>query len=73
MKAHELARELLRCENYEVAASIDISTGDNDAFDRVFGFDLECVNDRTGGNLQQITLIFCASQERRRRGGQNDE
>lgn len=37
MKAHELAKQLLECENVEVIASIDISTGQLDANRRCFG------------------------------------
>lgn len=36
MTAHELAKQLLKCKDVEVQASIDISTNDNDIDRRIF-------------------------------------
>lgn len=37
MKAHELAKELLKNPNYEVKISVDVSNNDDDFNNRAFG------------------------------------
>lgn len=54
MKGHELAKQLLALPNHEVSASIDISTGDHDAFNRVFGHEVYEVNSAQG----EVTICF---------------
>ena len=59
MTAHELARELLESEDFELEASIDISTGDNDSDRRIFATNCRGVNSSSGdGGV--ITLLFDA-------------
>lgn len=41
MKAHELARKLLRTPNADVMLSIDISTGEDNFDDRAFAEEIE--------------------------------
>ena len=57
MKAHDLAAQLLECENYEIGASIDISTCEDDAGRRIQPGEFLGINDAAGhGN--EITLLF---------------
>ena len=59
MKAHELAKELLKAENFEVTASIDISTNDGDNDRRIFTNECFGINNLKGdGNV--ITILFDA-------------
>lgn len=53
MKAHELAELLLKCENLEVTASIDISTNDDDSGRRIFADNCRGINNYKGdgGNI----------------------
>ena len=59
MKAHKLAEELLKCDNVEITASIDISTGDNDSGRRIFTDDCMGINSYSdeGGF---VTILFSA-------------
>ena len=54
MKTHELAKRLLKMPNKEITVSVDTSTCDEDAENRVFAFDLHEIQD--DGN--EITLCF---------------
>ena len=55
MKSHDLAKKLLQMENKNVTASIDLSTCDEDAFKRAFGFDVyEIIDDGS----KEITICF---------------
>lgn len=59
MKAHELAKQLLEAEDYEVTASIDISTNDDDNGRRIFTKDCFGLNNLSGdGGV--ITILFDA-------------
>lgn len=59
MKAHELAKQLLESEDYEVTASIDISTCDIDSDRRIFT--KECIGiNNTNGDNNIITILFSA-------------
>ena len=59
MKAHELAKMLLEAEDYEVTASIDISTNDEDNDRRIFTKDCFGINSLSGdGGV--ITILFDA-------------
>ena len=57
MTSHELARKLLKCEDLEVTASIDISTGDDDSDRRIFTKDCFGVNS-FAGDAGKITVLF---------------
>jgi hypothetical protein len=59
MTSHELARELLKCEDLEVTASLDISTGDDDSGRRIFTNGCFGVNNFTG-DAGVITILFDA-------------
>ena len=59
MTTHELARELLKCPDIEVQASIDISSGDNDFDRRIFTNACMGVNDYNPHN-NEITILFSA-------------
>lgn len=59
MTAHELARELLKSEDFEVTASIDISTNDNDSDRRIFATNCRGVNSFNGDG-GDITILFDA-------------
>jgi hypothetical protein len=62
MTAHELAKELLKAEDFEVTASIDISTDDNDNDRRIFTDNCFGINNLKGdGNV--ITILFNAKAE----------
>ncbi len=52
---HQLAAELLKCENVPVTISIDVSTGDDDAGHRAFSLEYLGINDK---RASQITLLF---------------
>lgn len=52
---HQLAAELLKCENVSVTVSVDISTCDEDAGRRAFGHTCMGVNDR---RAPEITVLF---------------
>jgi len=56
MKAHDLARELLECENLEVTVSVDRST-EEDVDARVFGDTCHGINNRTG-DAGVLTILF---------------
>ena len=62
MKAHELAQELLECEDLEVNASVDISTCDDDGGRRIFTVDCMGVNNYSG-DAGEITILFYAHPE----------
>ena len=57
VKSHELARQLLRGENFPVRASIDISTCDDDSGRRIFSTDCMGVNN-INGDGGEITILF---------------
>jgi len=59
MKAHDLAELLLKGDNAEISASIDISTGDDDCGRRLFTNDFYGVN-ATVSQHGEITLLFSA-------------
>jgi len=59
MKAYELARSLLSCEDLPVSASIDISTGDSDSGRRVFTEECFGVNNKSGV-AGEIVICFYA-------------
>lgn len=59
MKAHELAEMLLKSKNYEVTASIDISTGDEDNDRRIYTKDCFGINS-LNGDAGVITILFDA-------------
>lgn len=59
MTAHELAKELLKAENFEVTASIDISTDDNDNDRRIFTDNCFGIN-KLKGDGKVITILFDA-------------
>ena len=62
MKAHELAKELLKAEDFEVTASIDISNNDSDNDRRIFTDNCFGINNLKGdGNV--ITILFDAKPE----------
>jgi len=50
---HELARQLLRRDNMPVLVSVDVSTGDKNAGDRIFA-DIECV--QFNGNIDATVI-----------------
>ncbi len=52
---HQLAAELLKCENVPVYISIDVSTCENDAERRAFSHDFLGVNDK---QTPEIMLLF---------------
>ena len=59
MKVHDLANELLKCDNVEVTASIDISVNDDDNGRRLFSdscMGINSYNDEGGF----ITILFSA-------------
>ena len=56
MTAHELAEQLLKCEDLEVTASIDISTCDEDSGRRIFTDEFFGIN----SGCARITLLFGA-------------
>jgi|TARA_R110000851_G_scaffold56073_2_gene131181 hypothetical protein len=59
MTSHELAKELLKAEDFEVTASIDISTDDCDSDRRIFTNECFGVNNLKGdGGV--ITILFIA-------------
>jgi hypothetical protein len=60
MKAHELARELLKCNNFEVAASIDISTCDADSDRRIFTTETIGINAYNVSDGREIIILFSA-------------
>lgn len=60
MKAHDLAKHLLNCEDVEVCASVDISTGDEDSDRRIFTEDCMGVNSYNGDS-GKITILFYAN------------
>ena len=62
MKAHELAKYLLECENLNVVASIDISTNDDDSDRRIFTDGCLGVNNINGDN-GLITILFVSKPE----------
>lgn len=55
MDSHDLARKLLSQPNGDVTASVDVSTSEEDAFSRVFGHELSCIQVESNDS---ITLIF---------------
>lgn len=59
MKAHELANHLLKCENLEVTASVDISISDNDSDRRIFTNECFGINSYKG-DRDRITICFGA-------------
>lgn len=59
MTSHELARELLKAPDLEVAASIDISTGEDDYDRRIHTFDTRGVNFGEYSN-NQVMILFDA-------------
>lgn len=59
MTSHELARELLECKDFEVTASLDISTGDDDNMRRIFTKECFGVNNYSG-DAGVITILFGA-------------
>ena len=59
MKAHDLARELLKCDNETVIASIDISTGDSDSDRRIFTSECFGINSKKA-NAQTIVILFAS-------------
>lgn len=59
MTAHELAKELLKAENFEVTASIDISNDDNDNDRRIFTDNCFGINNLKGDG-KVITILFDA-------------
>jgi hypothetical protein len=59
MKAHDLAKYLLECENLDVTASVDISTNDEDSDRRIFTDECFGINNKFGdGGV--ITILFDA-------------
>ena len=64
MLAHELAAELLKCENLPVSASVDISTCEDDyrGGRNIFTTDMMGVN-AYEGDAGEITLLFAADPE----------
>jgi hypothetical protein len=62
MKAHDLAQYLLKCQNLEVTASIDISTNEEDSDRRIFTTDCFGVNNIRGDD-GVITVLFEAKPE----------
>lgn len=52
---HQLAAELLKCENVPVTASVDVSIGEIDAERRAFGFECLGINDT---RAPEITILF---------------
>ena len=55
MKTHELAKRLLKMPNKEITVSVDTSTCDENAQNRVFAGELlEIINDGS----KEITLCF---------------
>ena len=56
MKTHELAKILLKRPNGELTISIDISTGEHDAFDRAQGD--ECTGWQEDTNPEDTVLLF---------------
>ena len=64
MTAHELAEQLLKCEDLEVTASIDISTCDEDSGRRIFTDEFFGINSYLGDGYNsgcaRITLLFGA-------------
>ena len=62
MRAHELAKMLLEAEDYEVIASIDISSNDEDSDRRIFTRDCFGVNNLRG-DAGKITILFDAEPE----------
>lgn len=59
MKAYDLARELLKGEDLEVTASIDISKGEEDNMRRIFTVGCFGINSHKGdGGV--ITILFDA-------------
>lgn len=56
--AHELARELLTLPDLPVVISTDISTCDEDSYNRAFGHEYLGVNDDSGGSTGEIVLLF---------------
>ena len=60
MKAHELAIELPRSEDFEVVASIDISTNEKDSGRRIFTNDCTGVNN-VHGDAGEIIILFSAA------------
>jgi len=58
MTAHELAKELLKSEDFEVTASIDISVGDDNTR-RIFTDECFGVNSYKG-DAGVITILFSA-------------
>lgn len=59
MKAHDLARELLKCDNLEITASIDISSSAKNHSRRLFTDECFGVNNFRGDN-GVITITFLA-------------
>ena len=49
MNSHKLAKLLLNEDDVPVMVSVDISTGEEDAFARTFGEVVELQNNSTGG------------------------
>lgn len=62
MKAHELGRMLLKGDDEEITASIDISTGDEDAGRRIYAIECFGVNSMKA-NSNEIVILFCAEPE----------
>jgi len=55
MTSHELAKQLLKMPNKEITVSVDTSTCDENAQNRVFAWELfEIINDGS----KEITLCF---------------
>jgi len=55
MKTHELAKRLLKMPNKEITVSVDTSTCDENAQNRVFAWELfEIIDDGS----KEITLLF---------------
>lgn len=63
MKAHELAKELLKSKDCEVNASIDISTCDDDSDRRIFTIDCMGVNSLDGDSGEIIILFFAEPED----------
>lgn len=63
--AHELARQLLECADLPVTISVDISTGDHDAYRRVFTTEYFGPNDKGnnqfGFGCSEIVLLFAGN------------
>jgi len=74
MKTHDLAKELLKGEDVEIEASIDISTCDGDSDKRIFTDQFFGINYQPG-DTSIVTLLFGATVEKENNTGifLNDE